>query len=66
MIKVGDVVPVIVWFERAILIQAQVFSLLVGELRQVSLEGGQMQTGNIFICNAPAQLLPHNNEHKPI
>lgn len=52
LVKVGSVVPIVVWFERAVLVEAQVFGLLVGELRQVGLEGGQMQTGNIFICNA--------------
>lgn len=44
-------VPVVVWFERAILIQAQVLGLIIRKLRQVGIKSGQMQTGNIFIWN---------------
>lgn len=55
-VKVWTVVPVVVGFKRAILVQAQVFCLLIGKLCQVGLKGGQMQTGNILICNAPVWL----------
>lgn len=42
-------VPVVIGFKRAVLIQTQVFCLLVTKLCQVGIKRGQMQTRNIFI-----------------
>lgn len=42
-------IPVVIGFKRAILIQTQVFCLLVTKLCQVGIKRGQMQTRNIFI-----------------
>lgn len=35
-------VPVIVWFEWACLVEAQIFGLVLGELSQVGIKCGQM------------------------
>ena len=45
----SNFVPVVVGFKGTILIQAQIFCLLVSQLCQVGLKSGQMQTGDIFI-----------------
>lgn len=49
VVKLCGAVPVVVWFERPVLVQAQVFCLLISKLCEVGIKSGQMQTGHIFI-----------------
>lgn len=41
--------PVIVGFERAVLVEAHVLGLLVSQLCQVGVKDGQVQTGHVLI-----------------
>ena len=41
--------PVVVWFEGAVLVQAQVLRLLVTQLRQMGVKGGEVKAGHVLI-----------------
>lgn len=45
----SESLPVIVGFERAVLVEAHVLGLLVSQLCQVGVKDGQVQTGHILI-----------------
>lgn len=57
-------VPVVVGFKRTILVETQVFCLLVSKLGQVGIKSSQMETGNIFICNTQIRFSLERVRHK--
>lgn len=47
--------PVVIWLERSVLVQAQVLGLLVAQLRQVRVERWEVQAGHILVWGAGEQ-----------
>lgn len=41
--------PVVVWLEGPVLVQAQVLGLLVAQLREVRVERGEVQAGHVLV-----------------
>ena len=47
--------PVVVWFEGPVLVQAQVLGLLIAQLREVGIEGGEVKAGHVLIWTGGGQ-----------